>query len=68
MVSSTGSSPTTVAFVDLAGSSAIADLFGDAAALKIVDQFADIVRSAIEGQGEVVKWIGDEAMLSFPDA
>lgn len=68
LVATEGSSSAAVAFVDLAGSSAIADLFGDAAALKIIDQFADLVRSAIEGQGEVVKWIGDEAMLSFPDA
>lgn len=57
----------TVAFVDIAGFSAIADVYGDAAALKVLDVFEAMVRDALSGYEPPIKWIGDEAMLSFPD-
>lgn len=53
-----------IAFVDLAGFSAIADVHGDASAIAILEVFEDLVRDALGGN-EPIKWIGDEAMLSF---
>jgi adenylate cyclase len=63
---STGTSAT-VAFVDLAGFSAIADVYGDAAAIEVLEVFEGMVREALSGYGPPIKWIGDEAMLSFPE-
>lgn len=57
----------TVAFVDLAGFSAITDVYGDAIALAMLDIFEDMVRSALEGHPPPIKWMGDEVMLSFPE-
>ena len=57
----------TVAFVDLAGFSAIADVYGDASAIRILLCFEDLVREALGGHGPPIKWIGDEAMFGFPD-
>lgn len=56
-----------VAFVDLAGFSAIADVFGDASAVAVLERFEALVREAIDGLGPPIKWIGDEAMFGFPD-
>jgi adenylate cyclase len=56
----------TVAFVDLAGFTAIADVYGDAAAIAILEIFEGMVREALAGYQPPIKWIGDEAMLSFP--
>ena len=56
----------TVAFVDLAGFSAIADVHGDAIALRILEQFEKMVGEALAEHAPPVKWIGDEAMLAFP--
>jgi class 3 adenylate cyclase/YHS domain-containing protein len=56
-----------IAFVDLAGFSAITDVFGDAAALAVLDVFEGHVSASLEGGGRRVKWIGDEVMLAFPD-
>ena len=56
----------TVAFVDLAGFSAIADVYGDAAAVRILDIFEAMVGNALAGYAPPIKWIGDEAMLAFP--
>lgn len=56
-----------VAFIDLAGFSAIADVYGDEAALDVLEIFEGKVREALSGYGPPIKWIGDEAMLSFPD-
>ena len=56
-----------IAFVDLAGFSAITDVFGDAAALEVLDVFEGHVSASLEGGGRWVKWIGDEVMLAFPD-
>ena len=57
----------TVAFVDLAGFSAITDVYGDASAIAVLERFEDLVRQALGGVGPPIKWIGDEAMLGFPD-
>ena len=59
--------PATVAFIDIAGFSAIADLYGDAAALDVLEVFESMVRDALSGYEPPIKWIGDEAMLSFPE-
>ena len=57
----------TVAFVDLAGFSAITDVYGDASAIAVLGRFEALVREALEGVGPPIKWMGDEAMLGFPD-
>jgi adenylate cyclase len=57
----------TVAFVDLAGFSAIADVYGDASAIAVLGRFEELVRHALGGLGAPIKWIGDEAMFGFPD-
>ena len=57
----------TIAFVDLAGFSAITDVFGDATAIAMLELFEDKVRVALDGRSSPIKWIGDEAMLGFPD-
>jgi adenylate cyclase len=57
----------TVAFIDLAGFTAIADVHGDAAAVETVEIFEEMVRHALTGYAPPIKWIGDEAMLSFPE-
>ncbi|RWK65645.1 MAG: hypothetical protein EOR78_02195 [Mesorhizobium sp.] len=64
--SATGASAT-VAFIDLAGFSAIADVYGDAAAIDVLEIFESMVREALAGYEPPIKWIGDEAMLSFPE-
>ena len=63
---SSASASATVAFIDLAGFSAIADVYGDAAAIDVLEVFESMVHEALSGYGPPVKWIGDEAMLSFP--
>jgi adenylate cyclase len=57
----------TVAFVDLAGFSAITDVYGDASAIAVLGHFEELVREALGGLGPPIKWIGDEAMFGFPD-
>src|SRR5215471_21297750 len=57
----------TVAFVDLAGFSAITDVYGDASAIAVLGHFEELVSQALGGLGPPIKWIGDEAMFGFPD-
>jgi len=57
----------TVAFVDLAGFSAITDVYGDASAIAVLQCFEGLVCEALGGVGPPIKWIGDEAMFGFPD-
>jgi adenylate cyclase len=57
----------TVAFVDLAGFSAITDVYGDASAIAVLRCFEKLVSEALGGLGAPIKWIGDEAMFGFPD-
>jgi class 3 adenylate cyclase len=61
------SATATVGFVDIAGFSAIADVFGDGAAIEVLELFEAMVAEALGDQASPVKWIGDEAMLAFPD-
>ena len=61
------STAATVAFVDLAGFSAITDVYGDASAIAVLGRFEELVREALGGVGPPIKWIGDEAMFGFPD-
>ncbi len=56
-----------VAFVDLAGFSAIPDVYEDEAAIAVLEIFETIVREAVSGYEPLINWIGDEAMLSFPE-
>jgi adenylate cyclase len=57
----------TVAFVDLAGFSAITDVYGDASAIAVLGRFEELVSQALGGLAPPIKWIGDEAMFGFPD-
>lgn len=57
----------TVAFVDLAGFSAITDVYGDASAIEVLGCFEELVHQALGELGPPIKWIGDEAMFGFPD-
>jgi adenylate cyclase len=61
------SASATVAFVDLAGFSAIADVYGDASAIAVLKRFEALVHEAVGALGPPIKWIGDEAMFGFPD-
>jgi adenylate cyclase len=64
---SSASTSATVAFVDLAGFSAIADVYGDESAIAVLEIFESMVSEALSGYEPPIKWIGDEAMLSFPE-
>jgi class 3 adenylate cyclase/YHS domain-containing protein len=57
----------TVAFVDLAGFSALTDVHGDASAIRVLQRFEELVGEALGALGPPIKWIGDEAMFGFPD-
>lgn len=57
----------TVAFVDLAGFSAITDVYGDQTAIALLERFEAMVSDALDGHPPPIKWIGDEVMLGFPD-
>lgn len=57
----------TVAFVDLAGFSAITDVYGDSRAIAMLELFESMVGRALENHAPPIKWIGDEVMLSFPE-
>lgn len=56
----------TIAFIDLAGFTALTEVHGDDAAVDLVDGFLALVRDAINADAELVKSIGDAVMLSFP--
>lgn len=62
---SSASASATVAFIDLAGFSAIAEVYGDASAIVVLEIFESMVREGLVGYEPPIKWIGDEAMLSF---
>ena len=66
-MSQTSASAGTVAFIDLAGFSAIADVYGDESAIAMLEIFEGMVREALSAYEPPIKWIGDEAMLSFPE-
>jgi adenylate cyclase len=57
----------TVVFIDLAGFSAITDVYGDSRAISMLEHFERMVSTALNDFEPPVKWIGDEVMLSFPE-
>jgi adenylate cyclase len=57
----------TVAFVDLAGFTALTEAHGDTEAVELVERFVDLAHGAVAGRGEVVKSIGDAVMLAFAE-
>lgn len=58
----------TIAFVDLAGFTALTEVHGDDTAVELVDTFAAAARDAVAATGaELVKTIGDAVMLAAPD-
>jgi adenylate cyclase len=58
----------TILFVDLSSFTPLTEAMGDAAAAGIVERFSDLVRdAAADCDGQVLKQIGDEFMLVFPD-
>ena len=58
-----------VLFADLAGSTGVYERLGDVAAKKLVDECLHrLTRIANTQQGVVIKTIGDELMLRFPNA
>ena len=65
----TGQMSVAVLFVDLAGFTSLTDVMGDAAAATVLDRFSDLVRETVSrSNGRVIKQIGDEFMLVFPQA
>jgi len=58
----------TILFVDLSSFTPLTEAMGDAAAARVVERFSDMVRdTAADCDGQVLKQIGDEFMLVFPD-
>jgi adenylate cyclase len=58
----------TIAFVDLAGFTALTEVHGDDAAVDLLDTFTAAARDAVAHTGaELVKTIGDAVMLAAPD-
>ena len=58
-----------VLFADVAGSTRLYDVFGDAKAKLLVDECIDVMRTAVQrAEGYVVKTIGDEVMAVMPNA
>ena len=57
----------TIAFVDLAGFTALTDVHGDEAAVGLVDAFTGIATESANASGaELVKTVGDAVMLAAP--
>lgn len=58
----------TIAFVDLASFTSLAQIHGDEVAAEILDRFDELVRGLLdEHQGTLVKQIGDAFMLVFTE-
>jgi adenylate cyclase len=63
-----GSVEATIAFVDIASFTALAEASGDDTAMHVLDRIDTIVRSLlIERDGKLVKQVGDGFMLAFRD-
>ncbi|HEX6400205.1 MAG TPA: adenylate/guanylate cyclase domain-containing protein [Actinomycetota bacterium] len=61
--------PPGIAFVDLSDYTSLTEREGDVSAAGIADRFTEVVRrTTIGAGGRVVKFLGDGAMLHFPDA
>jgi adenylate cyclase len=60
--------PPAIAFLDLAGYTALTDERGDEAGADLADRLAALVNQAAQPQGgRPVKWLGDGVMFYFPD-
>jgi adenylate cyclase len=60
--------PPAIAFLDLAGYTALTDEQGDEAGADLADRLAALVNQAAQPQGgRPVKWLGDGVMFYFPD-
>jgi adenylate cyclase len=57
----------TFCFVDIAGYTALTDTHGERAAADLVDDFAQLIRTAAEPLGHLQSLIGDCAFLVFDD-
>jgi adenylate cyclase len=63
-----GSVESTIAFVDIASFTALAEASGDDNAIRVLDRIDSVVRPLlIEHDGKVVKQVGDGFMLAFRD-
>lgn len=63
-----GSVDTTIAFVDIASFTALAEMSGDDTAVQVLDRIDTIVRPLlVEHDGKLVKHVGDGFMLAFRD-
>jgi adenylate cyclase len=63
-----GSVEATIAFVDIASFTALAEASGDDTAMHVLDRIDTIVRSLlVERDGKLVKQVGDGFMLAFRD-
>ena len=61
--------PPAIAFLDLAGYTAVAEERGDEAAAALASDLAGVVQEAAQTQGcRPVKWLGDGVMFHFSDA
>jgi class 3 adenylate cyclase len=57
-----------VVFVDMVGSTALAEAMGDLKTAELFDRFSTLVRQAVSAwEGHIVKQIGDAFMLTFHD-
>ena len=57
-----------ILFADLASFTSLTETMGDASAAEVLARFSEIVRAAAAiGTGQVVKQIGDEFMVVFPN-
>jgi len=56
-----------ILFTDLVGFTAYTDMFGDRAAVDVLDRQSSLVAAAIDGVGRIVKELGDGVMLWFDD-
>jgi len=57
----------TFCFVDIAGYTALTDTHGERAAADLVDDFADLIRTAVEPLGHLQSLVGDCAFFVFSD-
>jgi class 3 adenylate cyclase len=63
-----GSVEATIAFVDIASFTALAEVSGDDAAVRALDRIDTVVRRLlVEHDGKLVKQVGDGFMLAFRD-
>lgn len=57
----------TVAFVDMAGFTALTEAHGDREAVALVDRFEELLTQRLPAEGRLVKVVGDAGLLVFED-